>query len=217
MDFFHKKNTRNLFRWKTVNQIVPMDTKTADSTTRPKKFFRRPKFLIDVQKIWKKEKVSKHFVSSLCACGLVNWSFDHPAKMFLSKIRKILAQVRNWLENENLNFKNFLKKFKRHSKKHFFQLSRKAFAKRWHFFCSMSKNDWNKRISSQKSGSPKNIFTDTWRAVFTTSPGNFQREADFFFTQCPETTKQIFNIKKFRLKKILRTRSKHFWRPRWET
>ena len=120
------------------------------------------------------------FFSSLCACGFIKWSFDHRAKVFLSKIRKNLAQVRNWLENENFNFKIFLKKFRRHSKKQFFQLSRKVFAKRWHFFCSMSKNDWKKRISSQKSGSPQNIFTDTGRAVFTTSPGNFQREADFF-------------------------------------
>ena len=120
------------------------------------------------------------FFSSLCACGFIKWSFDHRAKVFLSKIRKNLGQVRNWLENQNFNFKTFLKTFKRHSKNQFFQLSWKAFARRRQLLCSMSKNDWKTRISSQKSGSPKNIFTDMGRAVFTTSRGNFQREAVFF-------------------------------------
>ena len=100
--------------------------------------------------------------------------------MFLSKIWEKLAQVWNWLENQNFNFKIFRKNFERHSKNQFFELSWKAFAWRRQLLCSMSKNDWKTRISSSKSFSLQKVFTDTGRAVLTTSPGNFQREADFF-------------------------------------
>ena len=53
---------------------------------------------------------------------------------------------------------------------------------------------------SQKTVSFQNVFTDTKRAVLTNSPGNFQREADFFFAQGPKDTKQIFNKKFFATK-----------------
>ena len=60
----------------------------------------------------------------------------------------------------------------------------------------MSKNDKTKKILSQKTVSFQNVFTDTKRAVLKTSPGNFQRQAEFFFAQCPENTKkERFNLK----------------------
>ena len=178
--FPHKKHIRNLSRWNTVTQKLPMDTKTADSITRPKNFYQKAKTFDRCPKNMKKRESCYIFFSSLCACGFIKWSFDHRAKLFLSKIRKNLAQVRNWLENENFNFKNFPKKIKRHSKKHFLQLSRKAFAKRWHFFCSMSKNDWKKENFVSKKCFPPKCFHGHRESSFDNLAGKLSTTGGFF-------------------------------------
>ena len=125
-----QKNTRNLFRWKTINQRFPMDTKTADSTTRPKNFYQKAKTFDRCPKNMEKKRNLLNIFFLIMCLWLHKMKFWPSCKSVFVKIRKNLAQLRNWLENQNFNFKSFPKKFKRHSKKHFFQFSRKIFAKR---------------------------------------------------------------------------------------
>ena len=128
-----------------------MDTKTADSTTRPKNFYQKAKTFDRCPKnMEKKRKLLNIFFLIMCL-WLHKMKFWPSCKSVFVKIRKNLAQVRKWLENQNFNSMIVPKNFRRHSKNQFFQLRWKAFARRRQLLCSMSKNDCKTRTSSSKS------------------------------------------------------------------
>ena len=111
--FSTQRVTRNLSRLKTVTQRVPMLSTLRLQFRKPcqETFARRPKILLAVRKIWKRKRRFPNNFFPIMFLWPRNMRFWHPAKMFLSKIRKVLVQIQNWLENENFNFKIFSQKF----------------------------------------------------------------------------------------------------------
>ena len=157
-----------------------MDTKTADSITRPKNFYQKAEtFDRCPEKIWKKRNLLNIFFLIMCL-WLHKMKFWPSCKSVFVKIRKNLAQLRNWLENQNFNFNIFLKNFKRHSKIQFFQLSWKAFARRRQLICSMSKNDWKKENFVSKKCFPPKCFHGHRESSFDNLAGKLSTTGGFF-------------------------------------
>ena len=194
-----------------------MDTKTADSTTRPKNFYQKAKTFDRCPKnMEKKRKLLNIFFLIMCL-WLHKMKFWPSCKSVFVKIRKNLAQVRKWLENQNFNSMIVPKNFRRHSKNQFFQLRWKAFARRRQLFCSMSKKWLQNENFVFKKCIPLKCFHGHRKSSFDNFAGKLSTTGGFFFAEFPENTKEIFNVKLFCLKKFLRTGSKLFWRPCWET
>ena len=182
LNFSTQRVTRNLSRLKTVTQRVPMLSTLRLQFRKPcqETFARRPKILLAVRKIWKRKRRFPNNFFPIMFLWPRNMRFWHPAKMFLSKIRKVLVQIQNWLENENFNFKIFLKNFETF-KKAILSTQLKSFCRKTTIFLLNAKKWLKKDNFVSKKWFPPKCVNGHRESSFENFAGKLSTTGGLFF------------------------------------